>query len=942
MRRRQVLVCGPSVVDPDRQSGSRRTADQIEFLLEDGWLVTFAGSDAGRERYARALRQKGVRTVGGDEALIEELVTTSEFDLALIAFWYTAERYLPIIRRASPQTRFVVDSIDLHFLRATRGAFLDGGSGSLALSEREGSMFVRELNTYSAADAVLAVSEKEAATIDDLLALPGRAITIPDCEEGDRSPFSFEERAGILFIGNFEHPPNVGAVEFLCNEIAPRVSSTILERHPISVVGNALDGSVRRLCEQRAGVNPIGWVPSVHPYLDSARVSVVPLLYGAGTKRKLIQALRAGTPTVSTSAGVEGLGVTPGSEVLVADDPQSFADSVERLVEDETLWSRLADAGRSLIEPAYSRETAQARFRDAVVEILQREPNVSAASVPATAIRVHAPLPDPPRSASRRRAGQADLARPLFIVGSPRSGTSVLTWALGQHPNILPLAESDWLAKLGADVATSYALATRRGDRSAFGRMGISRASLYSAMGRAVDELICSHRERYAERSNAPETPEPPSLAYVVARSLGDPKARWIDGTPEYSHSIVPLRRLFPGAVFIHLLRDVREVVESLVHFHAIGGARFSRQDAYGEWLRNVNACVAAEQAYGSAVVLRVRHSDLASRPEEVVRRCLTFVGETYASECLEPLETKLNSSHVPVGQRSLAAEDVSPDLREEAESLSDHLLSEEFPSYGPAPDKQAELESAYDARVPSLEQFFGEFALGQPSIIPNLREPGEEMRPSIMKSEWDERARLNPMHYIASSKVVWDEKEFFSGGAGDVDRYIGSDLEAICAGREARAMRMLEIGCGIGRMTRHLAEIFGEVHGVDVAPTMVSLGQEKMKDLTNVYLHETNGTDLGMFDEHSFDFAFSYIVFQHVPFREAVVSYFREVHRTLKPGCLFKFQVQGAAIERPDTWVGVGFSAAEMQRHAQEIGFEPLREEGAGTQYYWHWWRRI
>src|SRR5881227_515911 len=105
MRRRQVLVCGPSVADADRQSGSRRTADLIEFLLEDGWVVTFAGSEAGVERYARALRQRGVRTIGGNEELIEELVSTSRFDLALIAFWYIAERYLPVIRRSSPQTR---------------------------------------------------------------------------------------------------------------------------------------------------------------------------------------------------------------------------------------------------------------------------------------------------------------------------------------------------------------------------------------------------------------------------------------------------------------------------------------------------------------------------------------------------------------------------------------------------------------------------------------------------------------------------------------------------------------------------------------------------------------------------------------------------------------------------------------------------------------------
>jgi hypothetical protein len=63
---------------------------------------------------------------------------------------------------------------------------------------------------------------------------------------------------------------------------SPANQPAILERHPINVVGNALDEAVRTLCERRAGVNPVGWVPSVHPYLNSARVSVVPLLYGAG------------------------------------------------------------------------------------------------------------------------------------------------------------------------------------------------------------------------------------------------------------------------------------------------------------------------------------------------------------------------------------------------------------------------------------------------------------------------------------------------------------------------------------------------------------------------------------------------------------------------------------------------------------------------------------
>jgi ubiquinone/menaquinone biosynthesis C-methylase UbiE len=77
----------------------------------------------------------------------------------------------------------------------------------------------------------------------------------------------------------------------------------------------------------------------------------------------------------------------------------------------------------------------------------------------------------------------------------------------------------------------------------------------------------------------------------------------------------------------------------------------------------------------------------------------------------------------------------------------------------------------------------------------------------------------------------------------------------------------------------------------------MVAIGREKMAGLGNVHLQETDGAHLGMFADRVFDFAFSYAVFQRVPLREVIVSYFREVHRILKPGCLFKFQVQGAAI---------------------------------------------
>jgi SAM-dependent methyltransferase len=89
------------------------------------------------------------------------------------------------------------------------------------------------------------------------------------------------------------------------------------------------------------------------------------------------------------------------------------------------------------------------------------------------------------------------------------------------------------------------------------------------------------------------------------------------------------------------------------------------------------------------------------------------------------------------------------------------------------------------------------------------------------------------------------------------------------------------------------------------------------------------------------FDFAFSFMVFQHIPNRRIIESYVREVHRLLRPGGLFKFQVQGSPSAEPDpehSWVGVSFSERDARKLAEATGFEMRYQHGAGDQYYWLW----
>ena len=240
---------------------------------------------------------------------------------------------------------------------------------------------------------------------------------------------------------------------------------------------------------------------------------------------------------------------------------------------------------------------------------------------------------------------QNTINRPIFVVGSPRSGTSILTWCLGQHPNIFAVPESNWMGDFVVNAAVNHRIGAARGHLSILSAMGISRDELVANFGRTINDLILSHRPDL-EKTRAAI----PSLPEFMRRSLPGHKMRWVDGTPEYSLHIYALRKLFPEAVFIHVLRDVRDVVRSMLNLHRLAGVQLvaNEEEAYRYWLRTVKACAQAEQAYGSKVVRRLPYNALIDHPESAIRSVLDFVGESFDAQCLEPLSCQINSSDVP------------------------------------------------------------------------------------------------------------------------------------------------------------------------------------------------------------------------------------------------------------------------------------------------------
>jgi SAM-dependent methyltransferase len=220
------------------------------------------------------------------------------------------------------------------------------------------------------------------------------------------------------------------------------------------------------------------------------------------------------------------------------------------------------------------------------------------------------------------------------------------------------------------------------------------------------------------------------------------------------------------------------------------------------------------------------------------------------------------------------------------------------------------------------------------------------------MRRDWDRRARENARFYVSTHRDQWSDKEFYRSGEDTFREQILTDLGNICQGRNPREMTALEIGCGAGRVTRSLGRYFGHVYAVDISSEMVRQARRGLADFPNVRILRNNGRDLsvvranwwnrwGIGPRLQVDFAFSCIVFQHIPNREIIESYVRDVNRRLRPGALFKFQVQGSPrvkAEADDTWVGVSFSEREAREMAARCGFEMRYHNGAGSQYYWLW----
>lgn len=359
---KKLLVIGHLWPEPKTTAAGGRMLQLLETFISFGYEITFV-STAAKTEYSMNLEQLSIQTapIVLNHSSFDDFLQKLKPDAVVFDRFMVEEQFGWRIAEFVPNALRILNTEDLHSLRKTREEVHKKRTVFSVQSWKDHPMTLREIAGIYRSDLTLMISSYEMDLLRQELNIPDALLLHLPFMVDPISPKTvnewpnFDARKDFVSIGNGKHAPNVDSIKVLKNTIWPLIRKSLPEAQ-LHIYGAYLPQQVHEMHDPKTGFHVEGWAENVADVLQKHRLLLAPLRFGAGIKGKLLDAMRNGTPSITTTIGAEGMHGDLPWNGSITDDWNVFSEAAIEFYQDHEKWLAAQTNGITLVNTLYEKK----------------------------------------------------------------------------------------------------------------------------------------------------------------------------------------------------------------------------------------------------------------------------------------------------------------------------------------------------------------------------------------------------------------------------------------------------------------------------------------------------------------------------------------------------------------------------------------------------------
>ncbi|WP_298504863.1 glycosyltransferase family 4 protein [uncultured Maribacter sp.] len=374
MTQLKVLIIGFVWPEPTSTAAGQRMLELIQFFLKQNYIVSFACT-AKKTKYSFPLDTLGVfeKEIVLNNSNFDSYLNEIKPNIVMFDRFLTEEQFGWRVAENVPNALRILDTEDLHSLRQTRELAFKKDLPFLIADWKKNATTKREIASIYRSDISLLISPYEMRLLKENIKIEDSLIHyLPFLLEKTRyEPIPYTQRKGFICIGNGNHAPNKDAIIWLKKEIWPLIRKQLPEA-TLSIYGGHLPEQIMQMHNPKEGFLVKGWAPNAIEAVSKAKICLAPLRFGAGIKGKLVTAIQAETPSITTQIGAEGIQLPSFKwNGIIKEDAVALANAAVELYRSEKEWYIAQKNGKKLLQQIFNKEKFENHFLKAITNTLE-------------------------------------------------------------------------------------------------------------------------------------------------------------------------------------------------------------------------------------------------------------------------------------------------------------------------------------------------------------------------------------------------------------------------------------------------------------------------------------------------------------------------------------------------------------------------------------------